>query len=628
MTSETATLGLLRRLIAIDSVNPGLVPGAAGEAAAARFAAEWLASQSGFAVRMLEHGAGRASVLGVARGTGGGRSLMLNGHLDTVALSSYDGDGLGPAERDGNLYGRGAYDMKSGIAAIMVAAAAAASAPHRGDIVVALVADEEWASAGTEAVLREVVTDAAIVAEPSNLDLVIAHRGFALAEITVHGVAAHGSRPDLGVDAIAKSGRFLTALDDLAQRLAAGRPDPLVGTGGVHAATITGGIEYSTYPDRCSISVERRTVPGEDASTTDAELRAILTQIAAADPAFRFDLAVTAERPPFAADPDSAVAHAVTTAFREVTGAEPRRRGEAFWTDCALLGAAGIDTVMFGVDGAWRARRDGMGHAFLAAHRHPDPHRRDHVVHRLTRPRGPVGTAPLEARAPVTHPGQQAARAARAASAARPPGGREHGDEGLIMNVRITVCRAAGLAAVVTAISGLGLSAGASAATTPSAAAAVKVQPATAVPPPTGGTVTCAIQSNNGDFLSAVGGGGRTADPVIRTDATQIRSWETFTLVPAGDGIHYGIRTINGNFLTAVGGGGRITDVIHSDATWLRAWEEFRFVPLTPTGPYGIETVNGHFLTSVGDGGRSFDAIHSDATRIQSWEMFWPICGI
>jgi acetylornithine deacetylase len=352
MTSETATLGLLRRLIAIDSVNPGLVPGAAGEAAAARFAAEWLASQSGFAVRMLEHGAGRASVLGVARGTGGGRSLMLNGHLDTVALSSYDGDGLGPAERDGNLYGRGAYDMKSGIAAIMVAAAAAASAPHRGDIVVALVADEEWASAGTEAVLHEVVTDAAIVAEPSNLDLVIAHRGFALAEITVHGVAAHGSRPDLGVDAIAKSGRFLTALDDLAQRLAAGRPDPLVGTGGVHAATITGGIEYSTYPDRCSISVERRTVPGEDASTTDAELRAILTQIAAADPAFRFGLAVTAERPPFAADPDSAVAHAVTTAFREVTGAEPRRRGEAFWTDCALLGAAGIDTVMFGVDGA------------------------------------------------------------------------------------------------------------------------------------------------------------------------------------------------------------------------------------------------------------------------------------
>ena len=352
MTSETAALGLLRRLIAIDSVNPGLVPGAAGEATAARFAAEWLAGQSGFAVRVLEHGAGRASVLGVARGTGGGRSLMLNGHLDTVALSSYDGDGLGPAERDGNLYGRGAYDMKSGVAAIMVAAAAAAAAPHRGDIVVALVADEEWASAGTEAVLREVVTDAAIVAEPSNLDLVIAHRGFALAEVTVHGVAAHGSRPDLGVDAIAKSGRFLTALEDLALRLAAGRPDPLVGTGGVHASTITGGIEYSTYPDRCSISVERRTVPGEDASTTDAELREILTQIAAADPAFRFDLAVTAERPPFAADPDSAVAHAVTTAFREVTGAEPRRRGEAFWTDCALLGAAGIDTVMFGVDGA------------------------------------------------------------------------------------------------------------------------------------------------------------------------------------------------------------------------------------------------------------------------------------
>ena len=147
-SAASGTLDLLRRLIAIDSVNPELVPGAAGEAAAARFAAEWLAARDvpgGFGVRTLEHGPGRTSVLAVARGTGGGRSLMLNGHLDTVALSSYDGDGLRPAERDGNLYGRGAYDMKSGVAAVMTAAAAAAAAPHRGDIVVALVADEEWA---------------------------------------------------------------------------------------------------------------------------------------------------------------------------------------------------------------------------------------------------------------------------------------------------------------------------------------------------------------------------------------------------------------------------------------------------------------------------------------------------
>ena len=183
------------------------------------------------------------------------------------------------------------------------------------------------------------------------------------------------------------------------------------------------------------------------------------------------------------------------------------------------------------------------------------------------------------------------------------------------MNVRITVCRAAGLAAVVTAISGLGLSAGASAATTPSAAAAVVAQPATAVPPPTGGPVTCAIQSNNGDFLTAVGGGGRTTDPVIRTNATQIGSWERFTLVPAGDGIHYGIRTVNGHFLTAVGGGGRITDVIHSDATWLRAWEEFIFVPARRQRAVRHRD-DERPLPDLGRGRRPhLDAIHSDAVR-------------
>lgn len=151
---------------------------------------------------------------------------MLNGHLDTVSLASYDGDGLTAEERDGNLYGRGAYDMKSGVGAIMMAAATAAAHPHAGDIVVALVADEEWGSAGTEEILRHVVTDTAVVVEPSGLDVVVAHRGFVWAEVTIHGTATHGSRPDLGVDAIVKAGRFLTAIGDLGRRLAASPRTP------------------------------------------------------------------------------------------------------------------------------------------------------------------------------------------------------------------------------------------------------------------------------------------------------------------------------------------------------------------------------------------------------------------
>lgn len=350
MIDQDATVELTRQLIAIDSVNPDLVAGGAGESEIAAFTADWL-TKRGFECRLLEPSPGRVSVLAIAAGTGGGRSIMLNGHLDTVALSSYDGDGLLPEVRDGELHGRGTYDMKSGVAAIMTAAASAATDPHTGDIVVALVADEEYASTGTSEVLRHVVTDTAIVVEPSGLDLMVAHRGFVWAEVTVHGVAAHGSRPDLGVDAIAKAGSFLTAIEDLGHRLASGEQHPLLATGSIHASTITGGTEASTYPDRCVIVVERRTIPGEDVSFVEAELRTILDAIATDDPAFSYDLDIGTHRPPFAAHPESVVAAAVTDSFREVTGSDPVVRGEAFWTDAALLAEAGVDVVLFGVDG-------------------------------------------------------------------------------------------------------------------------------------------------------------------------------------------------------------------------------------------------------------------------------------
>ncbi|MGW4931061.1 ArgE/DapE family deacylase [Agromyces sp. NPDC004153] len=349
--SGSEELELLRDLIAIDSVNTALVPGGAGEARIADAVVAWL-SPRGFECRRLEATPGRPSIVAIARGTGGGRSLMLNGHLDTVSLASYDGDGLAPVVRDGQLHGRGAYDMKSGLAAMMVAAARAHGGPHLGDIVLALVADEEHGSLGTEEVLEHVVTDGAVVVEPTGLDLVTSHRGFAWAVVTVHGHAAHGSRPDLGVDAIAKAGRLLTAIDELGARLAVGPRHPLLGTGSVHAGTIVGGAEPSSYPDACTVTIERRTVPGEDHLTFERELRSILDELERTDAAFRAELAISTHRGTFEADAASEIAAAVGASFGEVTGREPARRGEPFWTDCALLAAAGIDTVMFGVDGA------------------------------------------------------------------------------------------------------------------------------------------------------------------------------------------------------------------------------------------------------------------------------------
>lgn len=341
---------LLAALVAINSVNPDLVPGAAGEAAIADFCAAWLGAR-GFEVHRLESRPGRPSIVGIARGLGGGRSLMLNGHYDTVTLAGYAGDALKPVRRDGKVYGRGAFDMKSGVAAMMVAAARAKEARLRGDVIVACVADEEHASFGTEEVVARFRADAAIVAEPSHLELTVAHKGFAWYEIVVSGRAAHGSRPELGIDAIAKAGKFLTAIDDWDRRLRARPTHKRLGAGSVHASLIRGGEEWSSYPAECRIKIERRTVPGETGASVAAEIKAILAEISAADPAFKAEVIAGLERAPFEIDEDEPIVSTLRAAASARLGRAPAWRGEPFWTDCAILQAAGIPCVMFGADG-------------------------------------------------------------------------------------------------------------------------------------------------------------------------------------------------------------------------------------------------------------------------------------
>ncbi|GAA5047326.1 acetylornithine deacetylase [Thermocatellispora tengchongensis] len=344
----TDPVDLLADLIAIESVNPALVPGGAGEARIAAYCADWLVAH-GFEVHRLEAHPGRPSVVGIARGTGGGRSLLLNGHVDTVTLAGYDGEPLTPYREDGKIFGRGAFDMKSGVAAMMAAAARAVrEGPLRGDVLVACVADEEHGSLGTEEVLASFTADAAVVTEPSHLELTLAHKGFAWFEVTIEGRAAHGSRPELGVDAIAKAGHFLVELEAYGARLA---PHPRLGPGTVHASLISGGEEASSYPARCTITLERRTVPGETAATVETELREILDRLAATVPGFRYRLERGLERAPFEADPASPIVACVADQVRATLGRDPVIRAEPFWTDCALLDAAGIPCLMIGADG-------------------------------------------------------------------------------------------------------------------------------------------------------------------------------------------------------------------------------------------------------------------------------------
>jgi acetylornithine deacetylase len=353
---DREVVALVADLVRIDSSNPTLAPQGSGESTIADYCAAWLSTR-GFTTVRLESTPGRPSILATGAGRGGGRSIMLNGHLDTVSLAAYDGDPLDPVVDDGRLRGRGSYDMKAGIAAMMVAAARAHHQPHDGDVVLALVADEEDASIGTEEVLTHLRAagteiDAAVVAEPTGLDLVTCHKGFVWADVTLTGVAAHGSRPDLGVDAIAKAGAFLTGLDRLASELGTRPGHAVLGAGSVHVGVIDGGQETSSYPDRCRITVERRTVPGEDTAVFEAELRAILDPIIGAQPGLGATVVMGLERRPLDGDPTRGITPTLSTVVADVTGRPAHHRGEAFWTDAALLADAGIPAVLFGVDGA------------------------------------------------------------------------------------------------------------------------------------------------------------------------------------------------------------------------------------------------------------------------------------
>ncbi len=343
-------VALTAELVAIDSVNPSLIPGAAGESAIADACATWL-ERHGFEVHRLESTPGRPSIVGIARGTGGGKSLMLNGHYDTVTLAGYDGDPLEPRMENGRLHGRGAFDMKSGVAAMLVAAARATASPLSGDVLVCCVADEEHSSLGTAEVLTRFTADAGIVTEPMLLQPCLSHKGFAWFDVTIHGRAAHGSRHDLGIDAISKAGHFLAALDAWSGHLTNQPGHPRLGPGSIHASIIQGGEEASSYPASCRITIERRTIPGETAEGVASELTAILDRLETTVEDFRYTLEPGLVRHPFEANPDSDIVQSVLRHAEAVLGHAPAIRAEPFWTDASLLDQAGIPCLLFGVLG-------------------------------------------------------------------------------------------------------------------------------------------------------------------------------------------------------------------------------------------------------------------------------------
>lgn len=340
---------LIADLVAVDSVNPDLVPGGAGEGAIARFIADWLA-KAGLEVHLDEVRPGRPNVIARARGSGGGPTLMLNGHIDTVGVAGMR-DPHRPRVEGGRLYGRGAYDMKGGVAACMLAAAEATRAGLRGDVLFTAVVDEEYAGLGTLDVAARYRADAAIIAEPTELALVVAHKGFVWLELETRGAAAHGSIPG-APDAILHMGRLLVELEALNRRLLAGPAHPLLGTGSLHASTIGGGQELSSYPERCLLQLERRTLPGESPAQVEAEVAAIVRRLAEADPTMRVELRRGLDRAPMLTPADAPVPELIRRHGEAVLGRPIEVAGVPYWTDAASLAEAGIPAVLFGPCGA------------------------------------------------------------------------------------------------------------------------------------------------------------------------------------------------------------------------------------------------------------------------------------
>jgi acetylornithine deacetylase len=362
---QNATLNLLKELIAIDSVNPSLVRGASGEQRVAEHVQKFLRTH-GVAAELEEAAPRRPNVVAHVGPSNAKPALMLVAHIDTVGAGDMR-EPFTPRVRDGKLYGRGSLDIKSGVAAMC--AAASGDLRLARPFMIAAVVDEECNSIGTQELLRRGRSaEFAVVLEPTDLQLVVAHKGYAWFEIVTQGRAAHGSLPSEGRDAIRMMGRVLVALDEVEKKLAARTPHARLGNASLHASLIEGGQELSSYPAECRLQLERRMLPGETDLGVEAELREMLSALeeanegsgdsargksAARENAAPFRATLRSElgwRPAYEIDEGSTLVKRASAAVRRAYGF-CELAGMAAWTDTALLAAAGIPGIVFGPSG-------------------------------------------------------------------------------------------------------------------------------------------------------------------------------------------------------------------------------------------------------------------------------------
>jgi len=344
---------LVSAMVRIESVTPWLIPTGSGEGAVAQYIADWL-KDTGAEIEIVEVEPGRPNVLARLRGTGGGPTLCLNAHSDTVGFANWPDEALQPRLDGDRLYGLGAADDKSGCAAAMLVlrALARSDTKLRGDLLVACVADEEGISIGSEHLAQQGGIDAAIVIEPQPTEeLIVEHQGFGWIDVIIHGVAAHGSAPEIGVDAIVHLAEVISRLHKLDRDVFTASPSPMNGRTVFHTGTIKGGTDYATYPNQATLGIEIGTQPGEHLSDRVAEIEDMFAEIAADEPGFSGEVAVRLDRDPFLAEGHERLQEVLAAAMQRVLGHPPTVTGLNAWTDAALMQAAGIPTLLIGATG-------------------------------------------------------------------------------------------------------------------------------------------------------------------------------------------------------------------------------------------------------------------------------------
>ncbi len=351
--NEKELLKVVRDLIEIDSSNPSLAEGGKGEREISEYIENYL-KVLGIKVITQAVRPDRKNVIGILKGKRGGKTLLLNGHMDTVGAEGMEIEPFNPKFDDGNIFGRGSIDMKAGLAGMMLAVESIlrANLELKGDLLLSFVVDEEYESAGTECLVKDFKADSAIVCEPTNLKIGLAHKGFAWIKVEIFGKSAHGSRPEEGVDAIVKAGKFLNELENFSKNVLSKKESPLLGSPSIHASIIRGGKGLSIYPDYCEIKLERRTIPEETIEGIEKEMEEILKNISEMDKDFKSKFEIFFNRSPLLISKEEEIVCSLSSAYKNFTGKEPECTGMSFWTDGAILHEHGIPSVIFGPAGA------------------------------------------------------------------------------------------------------------------------------------------------------------------------------------------------------------------------------------------------------------------------------------